>query len=314
MNPLSSIVAAVVPVFLLAGIGVLLRRRQWLTPEADASLMRLVVSVLTPALVFHVVLGNQALRQVENLFMAPLMGFLEVAIGVGIAWLFRRASGLATESSQRTFAAVTGIQNFGYVPLPLVLTLFPGDAAGMLFVHNLGVDIAMWTVCLVALGHAGIHEWRHLLNPPVVSIVAAVGLNAVGARRWIPDSLLATAQMLGVCAFPLGIVLIGATIADSGAALRQRIDLRTILWSSLVRLGLMPLLILAAAWLLPVEPELKQVLVVQAAMPVAIFPIVLARLHGGDPLTAVRIVVGSSLLGLVTIPLWLKLGLRLLGG
>ena len=72
-----------------------------------------------------------------------------------------------------------------------------------------------------------------------------------------------------------------------------------------------PLVILGAAWLLPVEPELKQVLVVQAAMPVAIFPIVLARLHGGDPLTAVRIVVGSSLLGLLTIPLWLKLGLRL---
>jgi predicted permease len=145
----------------------------------------------------------------------------------------------------------------------------------------------------------------------VVSIVIAVGLNALGARRWIPDSLLATAQMLGACAFPLGIVLIGATIADSGAALRQRIDVRTILWSSLVRMGLMPLVILGAAWLLPVEPELQQVLVVQAAMPVAIFPIVLARLHGGDPLTAVRIVVGSSLLGLLTIPLWLKLGLRL---
>ena len=183
----------------------------------------------------------------------------------------------------------------------------------MLFVHNLGVDIAMWTVCLVALGHARVHEWRHLLNPPVVSIVVAATLNALGASRWIPAPLLTTAQMLGACAFPLGIVLIGATIADSSTALRQRIDVRTILWSSLVRMLLMPLILLGAAWLLPVQTELRQVLVVQAAMPVAIFPIVLARLHGGDPLTAVRIVVGSNLLALLTIPLWLKLGLRMLG-
>ncbi len=313
MNQFPIVLAAVLPVFCLVGTGVILRWTRWLTAEADASLMRVVVNILTPALIFHVVLGNAALRRSENLFLAPLLGFVEVSVGVALAWFLRRRTGLAEERSQRTFAAQTGIQNYGYVPLPLVLTLFPGDAAGVLFVHNLGVDIALWTVCLAALGHGRPRVGRHLLNPPILSIVLAVGLNVAGAQYWMPRFLLTTAEMLGACAFPLGIILIGATMADSTAELRRHFDLRTVAWASALRLGILPVFILTLAWGLPVSRELKQVLVVQAAMPVAVFPIVLARYYGGDPLTAVRIVVGTSLLGFVTIPLWLKLGLRVLG-
>ena len=48
-------------------------------------------------------------------------------------------------------------------------------------------------------------------------------------------------------------------------------------------------------------------------MPAAVFPIVLARHYAGDPATAVRVVIGTSLLGFLTMPLWLRLGLRLRG-
>jgi predicted permease len=72
----------------------------------------------------------------------------------------------------------------------------------------------------------------------------------------------------------------------------------------------MPLLMLAVARYIPASPEMKQVLIVQAAMPAAVFPIVLARRYGGDPITAIRIVIGTSLVGFITIPLWLRLGMR----
>jgi predicted permease len=55
--------------------------------------------------------------------------------------------------------------------------------------------------------------------------------------------------------------------------------------------------------------ELKRVLVVQAAMPAAVFPIVLARHYGGQPLVAVQVVLATTALGLLVIPLWLSLGL-----
>jgi predicted permease len=80
-----------------------------------------------------------------------------------------------------------------------------------------------------------------------------------------------------------------------------------------VRLGIFPVLILAAAKWLPLSIELKRVLVVQAAMPAGLMPIIIARHYGGQPLTAVQIVLGTTVLALLTIPLWLKAGLAWVG-
>ena len=313
MSEFATVLQAVLPVFCLAIVGVILRKMEWLTEEADASLMRVVLNVLTPALILDKVLGNVALRRPDNLFLAPLLGFGGVALGVGVCWILRKRLKLGGDRAERTFASVTGIQNYGYVPLPLIEQLFPGNTTGVLFVHNLGVDSAMWTICLIALGHGGLREWRRLINAPILAIVAALALNTLHADLWLPRFALTTAHMLGACCFPLGIVLIGATLADSSRELRQELGLRSMAWSCLLRLGLLPILLLVIAYFVPASRELKQVLVVQAAMPAAVFPIVLARHYGGDRLTSIRVVVATSMVGFFTIPLWLKVGMKVVG-
>ncbi len=310
--PLSEVLSAVMPVFFLALVGIGLRRVRWLTEEADATLLRLVVNVLTPCLIFDKVLGNQALQRAENLFIPPLMGFGGIVLGIGICWLFRRRVGLKTDAEQRTFALVAGLQNYGYVPFPLVLVLFANhpDTPGVLFVHNLGVDIAMWTLGLMTLGHAtGPGEWRKLINAPLVAIVLSLLLNACGAARWMPRPVGITASMLGASAFPLGIMLTGAMVADQIRQLHPARAAGALIWSAIFRLGVIPALMLGIVRVLPCSVEVKRVIVVQAAMPAGVFPIVLSRLYGGDPATAVRIVAGTTILSLITIPLWIQVGM-----
>jgi len=48
-------------------------------------------------------------------------------------------------------------------------------------------------------------------------------------------------------------------------------------------------------------------------MPAAVFPIIMARHYQGDPATAMRVVIGTSVVGLVTIPLWIRFGMHLVG-
>jgi len=302
-----TVFSAVMPAYCLVAVGVLLRKADWLTHDADESLIRVVVNVLTPCLILDNVLNNEALRRADNLLLPPLFGFGGVLIGVGIAWLFRRWSGAATEREQRTFACAAGFQNYGYAALPLITLLFPRETTGVLFLHNLGVDTAMWTVGLVTLGHAGVTEWRKLVNPPLVAIVAGALLNLVGVR--LPDVLHASNHMLGASCFPLGLILIGATLSETTSHLRSGGGWRVMLSACAVRCGAAPVLLFLAARYLPASVELKQVLVVQASMPAAVFPIVLARHYGGDTVTAVRIVVSTSILGFFTIPLWVRFGL-----
>lgn len=301
--------SAVLPVFCLVALGVGLRRLQWLTVQADHGLMQLVVQVLTPCLIIDNILDNNSLRQVENVFLPPLTGFAGIALGLAVATLASCWIGTATRSVRRTFICATGHQNYGYAALPLVILLFPGDTTGVLFVHNIGVDIAMWSLGLIALGHAGFREWRRLLNAPIIAIVGSLLLNAFDGGRWIPDFLRTTIRMLGLCCFPLGIILIGATMADTGRQLREPGGQRLMWIACAVRCLILPASILAIARILPLSTELKRVVVVQAAMPAAAFPIVLARHFGGDVVTAVRVVVSTSAVGLLTIPIWIKIGL-----
>jgi len=76
----------------------------------------------------------------------------------------------------------------------------------------------------------------------------------------------------------------------------------------LVRLVLLPLLILCLAKFLPLATELKQVLVIQAAMPAGMFPILMSRHYGGRADVAIQVVVATSLASLLTMPLIVSLG------
>jgi hypothetical protein len=70
---------------------------------------------------------------------------------------------------------------------------------------------------------------------------------------------------------------------------------------------------MALAYWAPLPLDLRRVIVVQAAMPSAVIPVILARHYGVDAPAALRVVLATSAVGLLTIPLWLKIGLLVLG-
>ena len=110
---------------------------------------------------------------------------------------------------------------------------------------------------------------------------------------------------------PVAVVIIGCTITDLIAA--EKPTAKIVFGSTLVRLVLAPAVILSAAKYLPIATELRQVLVVQAAMPAAMTPIMLARMYGGRPAIAVQIVVVTTTLSLFTLPWIITLGCRWIG-
>jgi malate permease and related proteins len=313
-----TVLTAVLPVFCIAGAGVLLRQLKWLTEEADASLLRVTVNVLTPCLIFDSILGNAAFAEPGNVWLPPLIGFGTVALGIPFAMLLRGATGLRDEPARRTFTFAVSIYNYGYVPIPLILSLFKGEVArntlAVLFVHNIGVELALWSFGLILIGGGTLRKnWRKILNAPFFAIVLTLALNFIIGQRHVPDFVLKTAHMLGQCAIPLGILLIGATMADYVHEFQSARGIRLASVSCLLRLGILPVLFLLLAKYLPCSLELKRVIVIQAAMPAAVFPIIIAKHYGGDAAVALRVVLGTSLVGFITIPLWLRFGMKWVG-
>jgi len=316
-DPSAPVTLAVLTVFTVVGAGALHRRIEWLTEEADRSLMNLTVRLLLPCLILDTTLGNAALRETRNVLWPPLLGAAGVLVGIGLAWLVARLAGrrlgLAAPARRRTWTLAVGIQNWGYIPIPLVKLLFDQGTLGVLLVHNVGVEMAFWTVGVLALTGAGTGlGWRGALNPPSLAVVAGVALNRLGAAPVLPGFALSAVRMLGEACIPVALLLVGATAADHLQEAGGRKDAASLFTASALRLGLVPAVLVAAALLLPLSLELRRVLLVQAAMPSAMFPVVLARYHDGDPATALRVMLATSLIALVTTPLWLSVTLPLL--
>lgn len=308
-----TVLYAVLPVFCIAGIGVVMRLINWLTEEADASLLRVTVNLLIPCLIFDSILGNPALGVLSNVVLAPMVGLFTVVLGIVIA--YGAGAGLAGEPARRrTFSFAVGVYNYGYVPLPLALALFDRETAGVLFVHNVGVEAGLWTFGLLLLSGTSWREsWRKLLNPPLIVIVFTLALNFLGLDEAVPGFVRTTTRMLGQCAIPVGLILIGATVADFRGEFRAVRGRGEMALACLLRLGVLPVLFLLLAKYLPCSIELKRVIVLEAAMPAAVFPIVIAKHYGGDTAVALRVVISTSVVGLITIPLWIRFGMNWVG-
>lgn len=307
----AALLGAVTPTFVVFGCGFILRRIRGLQPEADASLLTIAVNFLYPCFIADTIFRSTALQDFLNVLIPPVLGFSLMLVCFAVAVLASRMMRLGTPQPARTFAFTAAIPNWGYLPIPLVQQLFGTNTTGVLFVHNIGLELALWSVGVWLL--SGSNSWRRVFTVPFFAILGALVLNLLHAPRWLPRPVLDSLHLLGQAAIPLSLLLTGALLADSVVALKE--DRRGMITFAgcVVRALILPPFFLIAAWWLPLSLDLKKVLAVQAAMPCAMVPIMLSRHFRGDVGTAVQIVLASTALGLLTIPLWLRIGFAWLG-
>lgn len=305
------VVASVLPVYLLIVAGAVLRRTGILRPHHDEGVMRVVYTVMLPCFILDKILGSAVLKSGSVVLSSIGVGFGLILAGIAMGFVVGRLIGLEQGTGMRTFALTAGSQNFGFTAAPVVEILWSTSALAVLFVHNIGVELAMWSVgVMIMSGERGI-PWRKMFNGPVLAVSGGLLLVALGWDVHCIGPARKALSMIGVGAFPLAVLITGCTIMDLVGA--EKPTLKIILGSSVVRLLLAPLAFLTAAKFLPIATELRQVLVVQAAMPAAMTPIMLARLYGGRPAIAVQIVVFTTALSLLSLPWIITLGCQWIG-
>ncbi|MGF1448828.1 MAG: AEC family transporter [Opitutales bacterium] len=309
-----TLVYAIVPVFLLVAVGTGARGLGFLPQAAEQGLTKLLIYALYPSFILTNILGNEALNDLGTLWMAPVLGFASIAGGMALGWAVGRFFGLEP-LARRTFGFCVGIFNYGYMAIPVTKAVFPGEGTlGLLLVFNVGVDIAIWTVGVLLLtGGWQRDSLKRLLNGPLIAMILGLSLNAAGLGTSLPSWLMETLLALGGCAIPFGIILIGAAFFDEARTANWLTSFKVPALGIVTKLGLIPALMLLTAWALPIPQGLRNVLLIQAAMPCGIFPIVLTRHFGGDGALATKVVVVTTVIGLVSIPLWLKAGYAWVG-
>jgi hypothetical protein len=318
MSDLLPIFSRVVGVFLVMVAGAMARRFEWVTREADVSISRLIANLLFPAFFIDRILATDRFDRLEATWLPPLVGLLSTSLQLLLAVAFARTIGprlgIKDRGAQSALALSIGLCNYGYIPLPLAQFLYP-DAEASLILHNVGVDLAIWSVGIWVIAGDRLPATRQgWITPPIIAIVAAAAVKATGLHRHIPEAFFQMTEALGQCAVPMGLALSGAILFDFLRELRWRESLGTLIAACGFRLLAMPMALIAIAALLPMPLEMRQVLLLQAAMPAAVFSVILTRLYEQDVKTAVAAIIGTSIIGLISIPVWLYVGQALLPG
>jgi predicted permease len=296
----SSVIASVLPVYLLIVAGAVLRKMGVVRQEHDAGVMQAVYMVMLPCFILDKILGSTVLHSGPAVLSAMGLGFGMILVGISIGWVMGRLIGLERGTGMRTFALSAGCQNFGFTAAPVVEILWGTGALALLFVHNIGVETAIWSVGVMVLsGERGL-SWRKLVNGPVIAVAIGLTLVALGLDDQVTGPGRKALSMIGAGAFPLAIFITGCAMIDLVGT--ERPNWRVISGAALVRLVLAPLAILCAAKYLPLSTDLRQILVIQAAMPAGMVSIMMARMYGGRTAVAVQIVIATTVLSLLTLP------------
>ena len=288
MNPalIASLAGIAAPVILVTGAGYVWRWRGM--PFDHEFVTRIVTRLGSPALVFvtlsktHFALSD--LWRMGGATVACLLLFALVA-GAGL-----RVAGL----SQRIYLPSLVFPNIGNMGLPICLYAFGerGLALAMIYFtvttigqFSFGPAIARGVITLAGLFRA----------PFLYAAVVAVVCSQIGfaAPKWLNDSL----TLLGNITIPLMLLGLGAALAEFRATNKTR---QTIL--SLARIGLGVAGGAFVAWLFGLGGIERGVLIVQSAMPVAVFNYLFARIYGADPDEVAGLVLISTLASYVTLP------------
>lgn len=281
------ILQIIAPVILLAGVGY-----AWAALGFEYKVQfvtRLTMNLSVPALIFTALVKTRIdPAALKSTALAAVVAYAGVALGSA---LFLRLGRL----SQRTFLAPLVFGNTGNLGLPLALFAFGQagfDYAVVVFavMAFLSFTFGVWLV-------SGLGSPLSALRQPIVW-ATVLGSVFLANGRALPQWSMNTLELLGQIAIPLMLITLGVAITRlKPAALGRAFGL------SVLKLMLCVAVPAAVGAWLGLPGVAFAALVVQVATPVAVTSYMLAEKYDADAPEVAGLVVASTLLSVIALPL-----------
>lgn len=176
---------------------------------------------------------------------------------------------------------------------------------GLLYasIYLIPMRIVMWaagTSYFVAGGTDRKKVMRNIITHPCL-VAVYIGMVIMVLHIPLPDLITSTVTSIGNCNTALTMFIIGTILVD--VPLLTIVN-RTTLWISALRLIVLPAIAWGISFLMGVEPVATGVAVIMTGMPAGATAAIFAARYGSDAVFATKCVVLSTLLSMLTIPVW----------
>lgn len=286
MNLVLTVLNITAPVFLLAAVGFV-----WVKLGFEYRVQfvtRMAMTLSVPCLIFVALMQTEiAPEALAALSLASFVAYGLVMVGMYLLVKLARLD-------SKTYLAPLIFGNTGNLGLPLALFAFGDTGLGYAVVVFAVMAIISFTIGIWMVAGAG--SFKKVISEP---LVAATLLGALFLwQGWeTPEFLTNALDLIGQMAIPMMLITLGVAVA--------RLETKSM--ARAVVLSVVKLVIcVGAGWAATVwfglEPVAAGVLIVQVATPVAVTSYLIAEKYGADAQPVAGLVVASTLLSVVALP------------
>lgn len=296
MVEISGLINMQIVIFILTGVGYLLRKLDIISAQCRSGITNLVIYLVLPCNIIY----SFMIDLTEDVVKAGIeILLISVVIQVAcyfLGYVLYRGTG---DEKEKVLKYATICSNAGFLGNPLVEGIY--GTMGLMYasIYLIPQRICMWSAGVSCFTQAkGKNVVKKVLTHPCI-IAVMIGLVIMIFRISLPEFAVSTIKTISNCTTTLSMIVIGGILAE--------IDIRTVIsrlniYYCAIRLIIIPAVVLAACVLLKIEPMVTAVSTVLAGMPAGSTTAILAAKYNGDEKFAVRIVFLSTALSLVTVP------------
>ena len=286
-------------------VGFVIGEKGWFDDKSRGLLAKLVTQVALPCYMLYTI--TQRFTAADLLIMLPALRFpaLSMVILLGIATAVARI--FAVRQDRRgLFISMFFNSNTIFVGLPINQALFGDASIPYVLIYYMCNTTFFWTLGTYLIQRDGKGEaqfdlktsLKKVFSPPLMGFL--LGLVMVMLQIKLPAFLASDLQYLGNLTTPLSMIFIGLSVSHVGV--KQLVLGKDQLLILLGRFLVAPLLMASIVYWLPLPSLMKQVFIIQSAMPVMTNAPVVARLYGADSDYAAVMVTETTLATMVVIP------------
>ncbi len=317
-----AILSIISPLTIVALLGFICTKTQWLSKEQLNALSKFTFSISIPAFLFYQMakadFSEQVSPQLFAAFYLPVLVCYVIACLVSYFFYPKKPvqNGKALTSKNSAASAVFALgasySNTIIVGLPVLLAAIGEQVIGIIFLIVTFHSAMLFALTSAIAARASSKNTTQkfngftfikqtLNNPLIISILSGLLVNLLGIT--LPDFLQDSLALISKPAIALALFILGASLAFY----QVRQELTFISIACFIKLMLLPALVfLTAQYIFNLEAFIVTVLVMLSACPTGVNAYLIAATHQQHQQTVAGTVVLSTLVSVVTIPLWLS--------
>lgn len=298
MDALFTVVTKVLVMLLLIGVGYILTKKTMLTNQGAAEITGVLIKIVTPCLIINSFMTSRDDLQWQEMLLSVGLSVAAIVLSIGASFF---AFHKEPPERQKVLRFSVIFSNAGFMGIPLVQGIVgdKGVIYGSFFIAVF--NVICWTYGYRMMNGGGKLRIQTLVfNPGVIGLI--IGLPLYFFKIPLPQIVSEPISLLSGLNTPLAMIVIGSYIAKVN--LRAFVSDKSVYAMAALRLLVAPALFLGLLLLVRPEPDLFVSCMIQAAAPVAANAVLFAVQYKGDSELASKTVAVSTVLSIITIPIF----------